>query len=61
MWGTVIIKGARSIECVIEAGALVTDSRVPDSIGHPRVTGSRAVTGRAPRPMHGIPRVNRHR
>ena len=61
MRGAVIIKRAGTIECVIERGALVTNCRVPGSIGHPRRTRGGAVTTRAPGPMHGIARVNRHR
>jgi hypothetical protein len=61
MYGAVIIKGANSVECVIEGGALVKNSRIPHSIGHPRGTRGGAVTTRAQGPMHCIARVNRHR
>ena len=61
MDGAVIVERAGSVECVIERGALVKNSRVPNSIGHPRGTRRGAVITRAPGPMHGIARVNRHR
>ena len=61
MGGAVIIKRASSVECAIECMALALNSRVPHSIGHPGGTRGGAVTGRAPGPMHGIARVNRHR
>ena len=61
MRSAVIIKGANSVKGVIEGGALVKNSRIPHSIGHPRGTRGGAVTTRAPGPMHGIARVNRHR
>jgi len=59
--GAVIIKRASSVECAIECMALALNSRVPHSIGHPGGTRGGAVTTRAPGPMHGIARVNRHR
>ncbi len=61
MWGAVIIKGANSVEGVIEGGTLVKNSRVPDSIGHPWGTRGGAVTTRAPGPVHCIARLNGHR
>ena len=61
MGGAVIIKRASSVECTIECVALALNSRVPHSVGHPRGTRRGAVTSRAPSPMHGIARVNRHR
>jgi hypothetical protein len=61
MRGTKIIKRARSVECAIERMALILNSRVPNSIGHPRGSRSRAVTTRAPSPVHCIARVNRYR
>ena len=45
MWGAVIIKRASSVECVIERGALATNSRVPRPVGHPGGTRGAAVTG----------------
>jgi hypothetical protein len=57
----VIVKRPDSVKGVIEGGALVKNSRIPHSIGHPRGTRGGAVTARAPGPVHCIARVNRHR
>lgn len=61
MDGAEIGKRASSVERVIERRALVDNSRIPDSVRVTRSTRGGAVIGRAPGPMDGIARVNRHR
>lgn len=56
-----IRKGPYSVEGVTERSSLVKNARVPESVGCARITRCGAVTTRAPGPLHGIARVDRHR
>src|SRR5262249_448861 len=49
------------IEGVREHSSLVTNSRIPQPVGHAWGTGGGAVAHRVPIPAHGITRMDRHR
>ena len=56
-----IRKRPNSVEGVTERSSLVKNARVPEPVGCARITRCGAVTARAPGPLHGIARVDRHR
>jgi hypothetical protein len=60
MWSAVVRKRANRIESVSEHGSLVKNPRIPDPARVTWSTGSGAMTGRAPSPLHGVARADCH-